>query len=72
MDMKTTKDSQYLTLKEIQERHETFGILDDFDRDDCRIGDSFDSPNEQLTDAFQELGRINKRRKELIDMIMHA
>ncbi len=68
--------AKFLSLQKVQNLQTSISFLETYDGpgpDEIHhIGPSLESKDEALTDAFRELGEINKRRTELINLIMNA
>lgn len=66
------KKREYLTIEKLRVIHESINYLDTYEGDpesDHHIGPNINSEEMKYTEALRELGRINKRRKVLIEIL---
>jgi len=60
----------FIPLDELRGRQETFNWLDDFEHTDVCVGESCENYDERLSELLCELGSVNKRRREIIEILM--
>ena len=70
-DKTKLKEGEYTTIERLRNLHDIVGILDTLSHDGVVIADSDGYYDKEISDAVNELAKINARRKELIEKIMN-